>query len=74
MLAAFNVGADGLLGKGHTLGDDIRAENCDHAPIAKEFGLYNHAGGQVDPALTTGRQTETALFNYGIYPNPKSYS
>jgi lysozyme len=68
LLLAFNAGAGGTLGKGHTLGDDIRAGNCDHTKIADDFRLYNHSGGQVDPNLTKRRETEAVLFNFGLYP------
>jgi hypothetical protein len=65
MLTAFNVGAQGLLGKGHTLGDDIRAGNCDHAPIAKEFANL--------PGDAKRHSTEGAVFNHGVYPRPRTF-
>jgi GH24 family phage-related lysozyme (muramidase) len=68
MLISFNVGAQGALGKGHSLGDDIRAGNCNHTTITNDFRLYNHSGGHVDPTLTMRRESEAALFNFGIYP------
>jgi GH24 family phage-related lysozyme (muramidase) len=67
LLLAFNAGAGGTLGKGHKLGDDIRAGNCDHTKIADDFRL-NHSGGQVDPNLTKRHETEAVLFNFGLYP------
>ena len=68
LLFTFNLGAAKTLGKQHTLGDDIRAGNCDHTTIANDFRLYNKAGGQIDPNLTKRRETEGLLFNFGIYP------
>lgn len=68
LLLTFNAGAAKTLGQGHTLGDDIRAGNCDHTTIANDFRLYNRSHGMVIPQLTIRREIEAMLFNFGIYP------
>jgi GH24 family phage-related lysozyme (muramidase) len=72
ILLAFNAGANGVVGKNKHLGNDIRAGNCDHTQIANDFRAINKikVNGvlQESPELTNRRESEAAIFNFGIYP------
>jgi lysozyme len=56
---AYNLGG-GMLGKGHTLGDALRAG--DLAGAAAAFVLYDHVGGAENAGLRHRRLAERALF------------
>jgi lysozyme len=56
---AFNLGV-GMLGRGHTLGDAIRAN--DYAGAAAAFVLYDHAGGVENTGLRNRRLAERDMF------------
>lgn len=58
----YNVGP-GYLGKGHTIGDALRARQW--AKAADALLLYDVAGGQHLAGLTRRRQAERALFLKG---------
>lgn len=55
----YNVGP-GVLNKGKTMGDAIRARNREQ--IANSFLLYDHAGGRTLEGLTRRRRRERQLF------------
>lgn len=55
----FNLGG-GILGKGHTLGDYLRAG--DLAGAAAAFVLYDHVGGVENQGLKNRRLAERDLF------------
>jgi lysozyme len=56
----FNLGP-GILHKGHTLADALRAGDLDAA--ARAFVLYDHAGGVENQGLRNRRLAEAELFS-----------
>lgn len=61
----YNLGP-GPLGRGHTMGDALRARKWHDA--ANAFLLYDHAGGRVLEGLRRRRVAERALFLKSVSP------